>query len=65
MIAPKKFGVDPCGEGYVVVCLDSGRPLTGERSMRSANATAQNLNAAAAHGTKALSKALGATSEGD
>lgn len=59
------FAADPCGEGYVVVETESGRPYTGVRSQRSAQATAAILNAAASVSPKALARALGAVEDGE
>lgn len=59
------FAADPCSEGWTVVDTQTGRPLTGPRSQRSALATAQNLNAAAARGVRSLAKALGCVGDDD
>jgi hypothetical protein len=58
-----KFDTLPAMGGYEVICTDTGRPV-GHRlyeDMRAANGAAQRLNRAAAHGTKALARALGST----
>jgi hypothetical protein len=59
------FATDPYGDGYVVIDTERGRPLTGVRSQRSAQAIAQTLNAAASTSPRALARALGAVEENE
>jgi hypothetical protein len=56
----KPFGTNPCGDGYEVICNQTGHPVTKPRSLRSANGIAQNLNRLHASGDrKAFARALG------
>lgn len=48
------FGVNPCADGHEVIALDTGRPVTGPRTQRSAQGTARILNSAARHSSHAL-----------
>ena len=60
------FGTLPCGEEWVVVDDDTGRPITGPRAThQSAAATANILNKAAQQGGRALARALGCVEEGE
>lgn len=59
------FDIVAQGDDYVVIATDTGHPITGPRTRRSAAATAAILNQAAAAGPSALRKALGAAEDSE
>jgi hypothetical protein len=59
--SPQKFGILATIDGHDVIDNVSGRQVAHRDTAASANGVAQVLNAAAMKGSRALTRALGAT----